>query len=130
MAYRLIRRIGGKGLAPVQFREALRGVAVAAGRVYAVGDSALKVFGPDGELASQWATSRPGECVAVDGAGRAWVGEWKQIEIFEAKQGLVATWRDPERLGRVTAIGFAGSDVFVADALRGASAATTPSATS
>jgi streptogramin lyase len=117
MEYRLTRRIGGKGAAPGQFREALRGVAVDGGRVYAVGDAALKVFGPQGELVSQWATSRPGECVTVDGDGRAWVGEWKQVEIFDAKQGLVSTFRDPERLGRVTAIGFAKGDVFLADAL-------------
>jgi len=116
MEYRLIHRIGGKGLSPGQFREALRGVAVEGGRVYAVGDSALKVFSPGGELAAQWATSRPGECVAVDGEGRAWVGEWKQVEIFDAKQGLVSTFRDPERLGRVTAVGFAKGDVFLADA--------------
>lgn len=117
MPYRLVRRIGGKGVSPGQFREALRGVAVDGGRVFAVGDSALKVFGPDGELVAQWPTSRPGECVALDGAGRAWVGEWKQVEIFDVKQGRVSTFRDPERLGRVTAIGFARSDVFLADAL-------------
>ena len=117
MEYRLIRRIGGKGTAPGQFREALRGVAVDGGRVYAAGDSALKVFGPDGELAAQWPTSRPGECVAVDGSGRAWVGEWKQVEIFDGTRGLVSTFRDPERLGRVTAIGFAKGDTFLADAI-------------
>jgi sugar lactone lactonase YvrE len=115
--YRLTRRIAGKGTARGQFREALRGVAVDGGRVYAVGDAALNVYGPQGELVAAWATSRPGECVAVDGEGRAWVGEWKQVEIFDPKQGLVSTFRDPERLGRVTAIGFAKGDVFVADAL-------------
>jgi sugar lactone lactonase YvrE len=116
MEYRLTHRIGGRGEAPGQFREALRGVAVDGGRVYAVGDLALKAFGPEGGLAAQWTTRRPGECVAVDGLGRAWVGEWNQVEIFDTTQGLVSTFRDPDRLGRVTAIGFAGGDVFFADA--------------
>ena len=117
MEYRLARRIGGKGTSGGQFREALRGVAVDGERVYAVGDCALKLFGPEGELVAQWATARPGECVAVDGGGRAWVGEWKQVEVFHPKLGLVSTFRDPERLGRVTAIGFAKGDVFLADAM-------------
>lgn len=116
MEYRLIRRIGGKGASPGQFREALRGVAVDGERVYAVGDSALKLVGREGALVGQWATSRPGECVALDGDGRAWVGEWKQVEIFDARQGLVSSFRDPERLGRVTAIGFVRGDVLLADA--------------
>lgn len=117
MPYRLVRRIGGKGVSPGPFREALRGVAVAGGRVYAVGDSALAVFTPDGELVARWATSRPAECVALDGAGRAWVGEWKQCEVFDAARGLVSSFRDPQRLGRVTAIGFVAGDVFLADAM-------------
>jgi hypothetical protein len=99
MPYRLVRRIGGKGVSPGQFREALRGVAVDRGRVYAVGDSALAVFTPDGELVAHWATSRPAECVALDGAGRAWVGEWKQVEVFDAARGIGSTFRDTESRG-------------------------------
>jgi sugar lactone lactonase YvrE len=115
--FRLAGRIGGKGVAPGQFREALRGVAVASGRVYAVGDSALAVFDEGGALVAQWPTARPAECVAVDDEGRAWVGEWKQVEVFDAERGLVSTFRDAPRLGRVTAIGFAKGEVFLADAL-------------
>jgi sugar lactone lactonase YvrE len=117
LEYRLTARIAGKGGLPAQFREALRGVAVADGRVYAVGDSALKVFDADGALVCLWPTARPAECVAVDGAGQAWVGEWKQVEIFDPSRGLVSTFRDPPRLGRVTAIGFAKGELFLADAL-------------
>lgn len=116
MEYRLTHRIGGKGVAPHQFRQALRGVAVHRDRVYAVGDLALKMFGLEGGLLGQWATSLPGECVGVDGEGRIWVGERQKVEIFDPKEGLVDTWQDPERLGLVTAIGFAGGDVFIADA--------------
>jgi sugar lactone lactonase YvrE len=45
-----------------------------------------------------------------------WVGEREQVEIFDSQGGLTDTWRDPGQLGLVTAIGFAGSDVFLADA--------------
>ena len=69
-------RIGGKGPAPHQFQRALRGIAVdGAGRVYAVGDSAVKVFDAEGEPLRQWATRLPGESVAVDADGRVWVGQ-------------------------------------------------------
>jgi sugar lactone lactonase YvrE len=114
--YRLARRIGGRGTAPHLFQLALRGIAIDRDRVCAVGDSALKIFGTEGELLGQWATGLPGECVAVDGESRVWVGERQQVEVFHPKNGLVDTWRDPERLGRVTAIGFGKSDLFLADA--------------
>jgi sugar lactone lactonase YvrE len=115
--YRPAGRIGGKGSEPHQFRAALRGVAVdSAGRLYAAGDSAVKVFAAQGGLVRQWATSAPGECVAVDAPGRVWVGQREQVEIFSPEGERVDTWRDPGRLGLVTAIGFGGGDVFLADA--------------
>ena len=116
MEYRLTRRIGGKGALPHQFQQALRGVAVHDDHVFAVGDSALKIFAAQGELLGQWATSLPGECIAIDRESRLWVGEPRQVEVFHAKNGLVDTFRDPERFGRVTAIGFGAGDVFLADA--------------
>jgi sugar lactone lactonase YvrE len=111
------RRIGGRGPAAHQFTRSLCGIAVdAEGRVYAVGDSAAKVYDPDGTLVRQWATGRPGECIAVDASGRVWVGEKEQVEVFAPEGELVDSWRDPGRLGLVTAIGFAEGDVFLADA--------------
>jgi sugar lactone lactonase YvrE len=111
------RRIAGKGLEPHQFQEELRGVALDSdGLIYAVGDSSVKVFSTDGELVRQWKTGQPGFCVAVDGAGRVWVGQWKQVEIFDAKGRLADTWQDPERLGLVTAIGLGVDNVLLADA--------------
>ena len=111
------RRIAGKGSGPHQFKEELRGVALDSdGLIYAVGDSAVKVFSADGEFVRQWKTGQPGFCVAVDGTGRVWVGQWKQVEIFDAKGRLADTWQDPERLGLVTAIGLGVDNVFFADA--------------
>jgi sugar lactone lactonase YvrE len=85
-------------------------------RLYAVGDSMVKVFDADHTLARRWNTDRPAECVAVDANDRVWVGEKEQVEIFSAAGEHAGTWRDPGRLGLVTAIGFGGGDVFLADA--------------
>jgi sugar lactone lactonase YvrE len=115
--FRPVHRIGGKGPAPHQFQRALRGVAVdSENDLYAVGDSAVKVFDDEGTLLRQWATRQPGECVAVDDEGRVWVGQKEQVEIFSALGELADTWRDPGQLGLVTAISFGGGDVFLADA--------------
>ena len=117
MDFRPTGRIGGKGSAPDQFVETLRGIAVdGADRLYAVGDEALKVYDAEGTLLRQWALGLPGFCVAVDGSGRVWVGQWQQVEIFDARGEPDDTWRDPDRLGLVTAIGFAGDDIFLGDA--------------
>ena len=117
MEFRLTHRIGGKGPAAHQFTRALRGVAVdPAGRLYAVGDSAVKVFDLDGDLVRQWATALPGECVAVDESGSVWVGQKGRVEVFSPQGERDDTWRDPGQLGLVTAIGFGGGDVFLADA--------------
>jgi sugar lactone lactonase YvrE len=116
-AYVPVHRFGGKGSAAQQFAETLRGIAIdAADHVYAVGDSTVKVFDAEGGLLRAWKTAQPGLCVAPDGDGRVWVGQWQQVEIFDATGTLVDTWHEPETLGLVTAIGFGGEDVFLADA--------------
>jgi sugar lactone lactonase YvrE len=117
MSYEPTGRIGGEGSGDGGFTEALHGIAIdARDRVYVVGDSAVKVFAPDGGLLRQWKTSEPGLCVAVEDDGHVWVGQWQQVEIYDAEGGLVDTWHDPETLGLITAIDFGGEDVFLADA--------------
>jgi sugar lactone lactonase YvrE len=117
MAFGAGRRMGGKGTAEHQFAEALRGIAIGAdGRIYAVGDSEVKVFDKEGELQGRWKTALPGYSVAVDRDGRVWVGQWQQVEIFDAEGAPVDTWKGPDRLGLVTAIDFGAADVFLADA--------------
>lgn len=86
------------------------------GALHAVGDSVVKVFDAEGSLLRHWPTGAPGECVAIDGEGRVWVGEREQVEIFSPAGDRIDTWRDAGRLGVVTAIGFGGGDVFLADA--------------
>jgi sugar lactone lactonase YvrE len=109
--------LGGKGPAEHQFGEALRGIAVGPGdRLWAVGDSEVKVFDEEGKLLGRWKTALPGHSVAVDADGRVWVGEWQQVEIFDPDGSAIDTWKGAGRLGLVTAIGFSGGDVFLADA--------------
>ncbi len=117
MEYRQTQTFGGRGSEPHQFAEALRGLALdGGGRLYAAGDSEIKVFDPDGRLLRRWPTARPAWAVAVDRReDRVWVGEEGQVEIFSVEGGLDDVWND-ERLGRVTAVDFVGDDVFLADA--------------
>jgi sugar lactone lactonase YvrE len=101
------------------FDRTLRGLAVAGdGRaVYAVGDSRVAVFDPDGTLLRRWDTTHPGYSVAVDPQGKVWAGQAGQIEIFDAAGVLVDTWHDDQRLGLVTALGFTAGGVLAADAV-------------
>lgn len=115
--YRPVKTLAGRGARPDQFGQALRGVAVdGEGRLYLAGDSEVKVFDSGGELTRRWATSRPGFAVAVDREGRVWVGQEGRAEVYSAGGELLDGWRDGERLGLVTAIGFTAGGVLLADA--------------
>lgn len=111
MTYRHVGTIGQPG----DFAETIGGITVdAAGRLYAAGDSTIRVYGADGRR--RWRTSKPACTVAVARDGKIFAGEAGQIEIFASDGRLLDTWVDSERLGRVSAIGFAGNDVLVGDA--------------
>jgi hypothetical protein len=73
-------------------------------------------FDPAGGVLRRLATARHALSVAAAADGTVWVGEAGQIEIFDPAGKLAGTWRDEARLGRVTAIGFAGASVFAGDA--------------
>jgi hypothetical protein len=111
MRYRQVQVIGGG------FRSAIRGLAADShGLLYAAGDSQIQVFDAAGSLKRQWATSHPAHSVAVAGDGTVYVGQEGQVEIFDASGKPVRAWRNPELLGRVTAIGFVKDSVLAADA--------------
>jgi sugar lactone lactonase YvrE len=117
LTYRPARRIAGKGSSDHQFRQSLHGVAVDdEDRLHAVGDAAVKIFGAQGDLVRQWPTVQPGYSVTVDGDGLTWVGQWRQVEIYDSQGALVDTWKKPERLGLVSAVAVGPRDVFLADA--------------
>lgn len=110
------RRSGSIGVGK-RLEGELRGIAVGSGdRIFAVGDSRVLVLGSDGELLREWPSSLPGHCVAQDGDGRVWVGQFQQVELFDERGELLDTWKDPERLGLVTAIALTMDAVFLADA--------------
>ncbi len=116
-AYRHVRTLAGRGSGPAEFVSALRGIAMdGRGAVYAAGDSELKLFDPVGRIQRRWSTARPGLSVAVAPGGTVWVGELRQIEIFDSAGKLLDTWRDESLLGRVTAIGFSAGNIFAGDA--------------
>lgn len=116
MRYQKVRIFSGKGSGPDRFAGSLRGLATdAADRLFAVGDSAVKVFSAEGLLKQHWRTGLPGYCVTVAEDGRVFVGQAGQLEIFAANGERLDTWRDADRLGLVTAIGLTGDAVVLAD---------------
>jgi len=116
MRYDRQRVISGKGTGRGQFSDALRGLTIGPkNRLYVVGDSKLVVFSLAGEPLKTWATERPGYSVAIDSDDRIFVGQPGQVQIFDPDGKLLDTWRDENRLGLVTAIGFTGESVLLAD---------------
>ncbi|UCG34207.1 MAG: hypothetical protein JSU68_06140, partial [Phycisphaerales bacterium] len=112
-----LRTFSGRGSRPDFFGHSLRGIHVGTGGpIHAVGDSEVKVLDLEGRLLRRWATEQPGYSVAVDDGGNVYVGEIGQLERFDSEGRHVTTWRGPERLGLVTAIGFFGDYVVLADA--------------
>ncbi len=117
MPYKQVQVISGKGDGPGRFSSTLRSITVdERNRLYAVGDSEVKVFDADGRLRRRWPTSKPGHAVAVAADGSVYVGQAGQVEIFDGEGRLANTWIDAERLGLVTAIGFVQGGVLVGDA--------------
>ena len=117
MKYRKAGVLSGRGTAPHQFAHSLTGIAIGEGdSLYAAGDSSIKVFDSDGAFVRSWTTGLPGYSVGIY-QGSVYVGEQGQIEIFDEFGQLQRTWRDPELLGMVTAIGFSGDDLLAADAI-------------
>ncbi|MCP5115287.1 MAG: hypothetical protein GY953_31045 [bacterium] len=113
MRYRELGNVGGEGI----FAQSLRAITLdEQDRLYAAGDSMVRVFDAASKPIGEWPTARPGFSVAVAGDGSVWVGQEGQIEIFDAAGKPRDTWRDPERLGRVTAIGFVQDCVLAGDA--------------
>ena len=115
MVYQPARVLAGRG--SQHFDHGLRGLTVDRNdAVYAVGDSRVQVFEGPGRSARQWPTEFDGYSVAVAGDGGVWVGEAQQVEIFDPAGALLDTWRDGERLGLVTAVGFTAGQALFADA--------------
>ena len=116
MRYDRQRVISGKGVGRGEFSDALRGLTIGPKkRLYVVGDSKLVVFSLEGELLKTWVTERPGFSVSINSDEKIFVGQAGQVQIFDIEGKLLDTWGDESRLGLVSAIGFAGETVVLAD---------------
>ncbi len=111
MEYRQVQKISG------HFAGTLRALCVDGNDLlYAAGGSRVSVFDRGGGLLRKWSTAKPATAVAVAEDGSVYIGEAGQIEKFDSGGRLVDTWRDPERLGEVTAVGFVRDCLLAADA--------------
>jgi len=118
MPYRQIQTIGGRGSSPDRFTEALRGIDVdRGGCLYAVGDSELKVFGPDGVLQRRWITEKPGWSVCVTSGTDPviYVGQEGQVQQFDVGGRCRSTLKDDARLGLVTSVDVFGEFLLFGD---------------
>jgi hypothetical protein len=98
------------------FTDALRGLATdARGHLYAAGDYGIRAFDPAGAPTHAWTTTRPALSIAISPSGAVLAGEPRQIEFFSPAGKPLDCWQDEKTLGFVTAIGFSGPDVLVAD---------------
>jgi sugar lactone lactonase YvrE len=117
MQYQKLRIISGKGDGPAEFRHSLKGIALdQKGRLYAAGDSEVKVFDTAGALLRRWSTALPPSSVAAASDGSVWVGQAGQVEIFSETGNLLRTWKNRDYLERVTSIGFINDTVLIGDA--------------
>jgi hypothetical protein len=116
MQYRQLRIISGKGAGPAEFSQSLRGIALdTKDRLYAAGDSEVKVFDVLGALVRRWSTALPPYAVAASTDGSVWVGQMGQVEIFDGAGKLSRTWKDGMHFGCVTSIGFLKDSVLIGD---------------
>ena len=117
MSYQRIGEIGRGPGGHSAFRETVRAAAFdPEGIWYLAGDTAVHALASDGSRIGNWSTALPAWSLSVDSRGSVWAGESGQIEVFSAEGEVENVWQDSERFGLVTAIGFAGDEIFVADA--------------
>jgi hypothetical protein len=117
MRYQRIGEIGRQGAGGDAPTGTLRAVALdAAGNWYLGGDGGVQRFDPRGVSQASWSTAQPVWSLGVDPEGRVWAGEAGQIEIFDPAGERLDLWQQSAHFALVTALGFSGSDSFVADA--------------
>ncbi len=92
------------------------GIAVGpVGRVYVVGDQAVRVFDRDGTRRAEFALSGRGQCLAVAPGGRIYVGVGNRVDVLTRTGEQVAHWAVLAEKGLITSIAASDKDVFLAD---------------
>jgi outer membrane protein assembly factor BamB len=117
LRYRKARVLELSGDGQSRFQEAARGLAIdRADMLYVAGDSKVARFDWLGESKLGCGTNDPAYCVAIAADGTTFVGGPGFVLAWGAGQSCPDSWRDPEKFGLVTSIGFLGDEVIVADA--------------
>lgn len=117
MNYRHLRSISGRGLSADSFSSELRGLHIdKSDRLWAVGDQSVKLFDVQGKVVRQWKMESEPTCITTDAQGVVYVGYVGGFARYDDTGKLLSTFRDKERSGRVTCIGFTGRDILIADA--------------
>jgi hypothetical protein len=97
------------------FKE-LRGVAVGPDdRVYAVGDKALVILGPDGKQIQKVDIDKPPTCLAVGPDSTVYVGVMDHVQVFNGQGAKKASWPKSGPSDWITSIAVTDQEVFVAD---------------
>ena len=118
MRFRQVRVIGGQSSGPEKFFFTLRGIWIdRQDRLHAAGDSQVKAFDTTGRLLRRWGTAKPAASVAVSGDGSLYVGQAAQVEIFDKAGSASRVWLPEAQTGQVTAIGFFGDEILLADGM-------------
>jgi hypothetical protein len=97
-----------------------RGIAVGPeDRLWVAGDKAVRCFGADGKLVSEFATAGRPQRVAISKIGEVYVLMSDHVEIYGADGKLIAAWPPSGPKSLLTCIALGEKDVFVADAAEG-----------
>lgn len=84
------------------------------GRVYVVGDRAVRVFDGSGKLLDEHNVPGEPRCLAVATDGSLYLGLTDRVVVLDGGGKLAAEWTKIEN-GNITSIAVAADDVFVAD---------------
>lgn len=94
-----------------------RGIALdKAGRIYVVGDYAIRVFLGSGKHILDIRTAAEPHCIAVSDDGTIYAGMRDHVEVFDRTGVRTAVWDSAGKKAYLTSIAVTPSDVWVADA--------------
>jgi sugar lactone lactonase YvrE len=94
------------------------GIAIGAGdTLFVVGEDLRQIDAQTGKVSRQWALPQAGQCLAVDGSKRVYVGTKNYVRVFSLTHGMSEVW--PAETGtpdfRSIAVSSDGRHIFVAD---------------
>ncbi len=95
----------------------VRAVAVGpSGRIYAGGDTSVRIFDKAGTREMEVACAHPPRCLAVGPSGILYVGSNKRVEVYSPTGTRQAEWEIPGKRTLLTSIALSGDAIYLADA--------------